>query len=109
MKITIAATSAPVSGRASARPSKDRWARSGATGGAVGGEGCVATEEDMVGLPEGVRRGGRAGPAPPPRGYRGLFSGCWVIGGVLGLLTMDGPVGTAPPPPLALSVMGGGQ
>src|SRR3954464_2110442 len=75
MKITIAATSAPASGRASARPSKDRWARSGATGGAVGGEGCVATEEDMVGLPEGVRRGGRGGPGPPWGDLRGVVRG----------------------------------
>src|SRR5919205_238256 len=104
MKITIAATSAPISGRARNRPTSDRRTRGGAAAGACGGGeggGCVSTDEVMVGFSKGFGEGSRA-----TRSHLGDYGVLFAVNGtilsMLLLSTMDGRVRTGPPPPMSL-------
>src|SRR4051794_7380524 len=64
--MTIAAASAPISGRARRREIRDRGSRLGASGLAGAAEGSVTTDELMDCSWEGG--GGGAEPPPAPRG-----------------------------------------
>src|SRR3954466_1967478 len=111
--MTMAAASAPISGRASVRDSSERGSRTGGAdppgaGGCEGGcpEGWVATDELIAGSK--VERGRRgAGPTPrlPPTDYRVFFSVKGMIGPTFFLSTIDGPVRTGPPPPMSFPLV----
>src|SRR3954452_12680387 len=68
MKMTIAAASAPTSGRARRREIRDRGSRFGASGLAGAAEGSVTTDELMDCSWEWWGGGSRALPAPPGSG-----------------------------------------
>src|SRR3954466_4500127 len=68
MKMTIAAASAPISGRARRREIRDRGSRLGASGLAGAAEGSVTTDELMDCSWEWWGGGSRALPAPPGSG-----------------------------------------
>src|SRR3954454_2041116 len=103
-KITIAAASAPISGRERTRETRDRWVRPGGAAGAV--DGFAATDELMA-CSRGVGDGsGGAGIGRLPRtGYRVLFLAYSTIGPMLLWSTTDGPVRTGPPPPMSLPLV----
>src|SRR3954465_5567830 len=102
MKMTIAAASAPTSGRARRREIRDRGSRLGASGRAGAAEGSVTTDELMDCSWEWGGGGGRAAPGPPRVDYRVLFCAYWTIGPMFLLSTIDGPVRTGWPPPMSL-------
>src|SRR3954454_9120851 len=62
-KITIAAASAPISGRPRTRETRDRWVRPGGAAGAV--DGFAATDELMTAPGLGGRLGGAGFPRLP--------------------------------------------
>src|SRR4051794_41683312 len=100
MKMTIAAASAPISGRARRREIRDRASRLGASGLAGAAEGSVTTDELMDCSWEWWGGGGRGRPAPPrPGPPRGVLRGLGERGGVVvfsQLRARGGPLG--PPP-----------
>src|SRR5689334_5787623 len=102
MKMTIAATRAPISGRASSRFDQPSVTRLDASGGAEG-DGSVLTGVLLMTAPV-LFGGGRAlhGPGPLEAVYRVfcLMNGrTWAM---FALSTKEGPVSTAWPPPRTL-------
>src|SRR3712207_2607834 len=101
--MTIAAASAPISGRPRTRETRDRSARpAGAAGGAV--DGFAATDELMTCSRAG-REGEPGSPGSPRAGYRVLFWAYSTIGPMLDSSTTDGPVSTGPPPPMSFPLV----
>src|SRR5690242_11828860 len=104
-KMTIAATRAPISGRASSRLVQPRVTRLDASVGA-GGDGSVLTDVLLMTAPV-LFGGGRAAwsdstARPPGGGYRVLFLMKGRTWAMFVLSTNEGPVSTAWPPPRTL-------
>src|SRR4051812_50105563 len=107
MKMTIAAASAPTSGRARRREIRDRGSRFGASGLAGAAEGSVTTDELMDCSWEWWGGGGRGPPAPPGSGLpRGVFRGLDDRADVFFVLHRRGP-GDRLGPPHVVSAGGG--
>src|SRR4051812_50149549 len=105
--MTIAAASAPISGRARRREIRDRGSRFGASGLAGAAEGSVTTDELMDCSWEWWGGGGRGLPAPPRAGLpRGVFRRLGERGAVFFFHPPRG--GGDPPGPPPGVVVGGG-